>query len=451
MTSVFITLTNYENIFETINCYKSLEKSNFLRKLNSVCIDTKSYEILKSKGYSCEIFSSNSSDFKEFEDNFNQNIPKIVYKFNTIYKNLLSYDYVCYTETNVLYENSEFFNYLLQNIDNNDILILNNETNSVEDNISKIKEKLSTDFMFIKSSRKTINFFNPKSLKINSPINNFDDQKYITENISNLIYKKLPLELFCNCKYYYENFTNINPYLINFNWQINNKPNIFLKKYDNWFYSGSNKVFINLWGMRRSGLHCITNDLLYHYGKENNIDLTYYNDHRTKEFVYNLHNYGNSVFLYEDKLKYLTSPYKEFNVIIIRDVYNNIISRFGINIIDTNSLDNYVNVLSKIIKEFLNIEKYIPKGILINYDRYIKDQDYRNKILTEKFFITKIEPFSSEIPHYGGGATFKNPEDRFKLKIPQDFYDKLEKKTEFLELVTQYFGYDLLEKLKKHL
>jgi hypothetical protein len=101
-------------------------------------------------------------------------------------------------------------NYCLEYIQDNDIVIQND---TLDD---KDHTNLCSGFMFIKSSEKTIDLFDPKKVeKYAKP--GWGDQKYINKIISNLKYKVLPLQLFPNGMYYYNN-TKLNPMMIHFNW-----------------------------------------------------------------------------------------------------------------------------------------------------------------------------------------------------------------------------------------
>jgi hypothetical protein len=45
----------------------------------------------------------------------------------------------------------------------------------------------------------------------------------------------LPIELFPNGKYYYNNSANINPYLIHFNWIVGDEKKEKMRTYDKWY------------------------------------------------------------------------------------------------------------------------------------------------------------------------------------------------------------------------
>ena len=253
------------------------------------------------------------------------------------------------------------------------------------------------------------------------------------------------------------------------------------------------KVFI-VNGMRRSGLHCIVNDIIYHYNYNNNIKLQYRNDVSLDD--YNRFPKNNTVFMFEDQLNILQSKMDtQFNIIIIRDIYNNLTSRIKKSNIfkayaeeaalvakkkkeeaeeaalvakkkkeeaeETKKVafkkrynwakvdEYYLETMKKILREILGITNNIPDKIIINYDLYISSNDYRSSIL-KQFDILNITPFSKEIPHYGGGKTFKKHEKRESVIIDNYTYSLIKNDLEFIELVREYYNYDLIQKLDKH-
>ena len=142
------------------------------------------------------------SNFQSYEnsDGF-QNI--ILKKFDIIYENLVKHDYVCFTDGDIVFENNNFFTYLVENIENNDMLI-QNDTGSDEND-----DNLCSGFMFIKSNSNTISLFDPKTVQPEIIKHNWFDQEYINDIKQNLTYKKLPVSLFPNGMHYFMNSSNI--------------------------------------------------------------------------------------------------------------------------------------------------------------------------------------------------------------------------------------------------
>ncbi|MBI95550.1 hypothetical protein CL656_00140 [bacterium] len=224
----FITLTNTGYIDYTLNCLKSLEKINNNVLPNCYCIGKDGYNILLSKGYNTFLIDQEeNSNFQKFRTGNWSNIT--VNKFKIIYDNLLNNEYVLFTDGDIVYENNEFINYLLKNIGNNDMLIQNDTMND------KNNSNLCSGFMFIKSNEKTINLFNPKNTDNKKNKQGWGDQIYINEIKNKLKFKTLPLHLFPNGQYYYNNYNKIKPYIIHFNWIVGNEKKNKMISFSKWY------------------------------------------------------------------------------------------------------------------------------------------------------------------------------------------------------------------------
>jgi len=229
MSIVFITLTNTGYIEYTQNCLKTLQKINCNYPLQCYCIGKDGFNILKNNGYnSFLIDEEHNSNFQTYRHG---NWSKITFnKFKIIYDNLLNYDYVCITDGDITFENSIFMDYLIQNIGDNDLLI---QSESLSDDENYL---LCSGFMFIKSNQNTIDIFNPDKTQNIKDTKEWDDQVYINEIKDKLKYKKLPLDLFPNGRYYFKYSSSINPYLIHFNWTIGNEKKEKMKFYNKWIF-----------------------------------------------------------------------------------------------------------------------------------------------------------------------------------------------------------------------
>ena len=223
----FITLTNSGYIGYTLNCLKSLENINSPLRLHCYCIGKEGYDILNSKGYKCTLIDE--------EENYNfqtirtGNWSNIVYnKFKIIYENLLKHKYVCITDGDIVYENNKFHHYLLNNI-GEDEMIIQNDTLKDMDN-----SNLCSGFMFIRSTQNTINLFNPINVEKYRNQVGWGDQLYINSIKNKLKYKILPLCVFPNGQYYYNNSSKIKPFLIHFNWIKGGEKKKKMCKYKKW-------------------------------------------------------------------------------------------------------------------------------------------------------------------------------------------------------------------------
>ena len=206
----FVTLTNTGYIDYTLNCYESLKNINSNIHLKSYCIGDVGCSILHSNNYQYDLIDDTfSENFQTFENGNWNDI--MYYKFDIIYKHLLNNKYICITDGDIVYENNKIFDYLLSNIEDNELLI-QSEGLHIDD--------LSAGFMFIKSNENTLTIFNPENVKKTTYDKNWNDQIYVNSIKHKLKFKKLPLQLFPTGKYYYRFYKTIQPYLIHFNWVV---------------------------------------------------------------------------------------------------------------------------------------------------------------------------------------------------------------------------------------
>lgn len=219
---MFITLTNNGYIDYTLNCLKSLESINSDISLNCYCIGKDSFNKLQEKGYKCILIDDEvNTNFQTFRTG---NWSNITYKkFQIIYENLLKYEYVCFTDGDIVFQ-KPFFDYLLDNIGENDLLCQRDGDDII-----------CSGFMFIKSNPNTIEIFNPLKMKDKEFNIGWDDQIYINEIKNQLKYKLLPLDLFPNGQYFYKNYNTINPYLIHFNWVVGHIKKQKMQEHNKWF------------------------------------------------------------------------------------------------------------------------------------------------------------------------------------------------------------------------
>ncbi len=223
----FITLTNTGYIEYTENCLQSLKEIGSTLNLKCYCIGKKGYEYLNSKKYNCFLIDEEeNSNFQIFRQGNWSNI--VFNKFAIIYENLLKYKYVCITDGDIVFENANFLQYLLENIELNELLI---QTEYIDEK----NYVLCSGFMFIKSNSNTLNFFNPKYIEHKKDTIGWGDQIYVNNNKHKLKYKMLPIELFPNGNYYYKNFNRLKPYLIHFNWIIGNEKKEKMLNYGKWY------------------------------------------------------------------------------------------------------------------------------------------------------------------------------------------------------------------------
>lgn len=230
----FITLTNTGYIQYTLNCFKSIEQLNTsmiqIPSLKAYCIGKEGCQILEKNKYTYNEIEDEDDTHSELHTFRRGHFSNITYnKFVIIHENLINYDYVCYTDGDIVFQKPEIFDYLLQHIDNKDMLIQNDTLNDDD------HSNLCSGFMFIRSSSKTISLFDPSIMIDKKDIIGWDDQIYVNEIKNDLLYKLLPLDLFPTGKYYYANHENLNPFIIHFNWVRGYKKTDKMKLYHKWY------------------------------------------------------------------------------------------------------------------------------------------------------------------------------------------------------------------------
>jgi len=224
----FITLTNTGYIDYTLNCLKSLELINFKNTLHCYVLGQEGHNILQSHGYKSILLKSDDKDThftKHKSENWNSITKR---KFEIIYNELIENKFVCITDGDIVFLNQNFMNYCLDYIQDNDLVIQNDKMHD-----SKC-DGLCSGFMFIKSSKKTIDLFNPQNIR-GTNIKSWDDQKYVNKIKSKLKYIVLPLALFPNGKYYMRNHKKLKPMMIHFNWLIGQHKKRYMIKYNKWY------------------------------------------------------------------------------------------------------------------------------------------------------------------------------------------------------------------------
>ena len=216
---------------------------------------------------------------------------------------------------------------------------------------------------------------------------------------------------------------------------------------------------IHLFGMRRSRLHLISDVIKNKYNTYkfyNNFgDGPIMNNGKEgellKDSIINMYkkNIKDVIILFEDKLYSIENDNKILNIIIIRDIYDVIISRIHKNEKWSEINQVFINTHKKILKEVLNIDNNIKNKLVVDTDKFISDKTYRDNLLG-KINITDYSYDINNISQYGGGKTFTNNENRMDVKIPITVINILEKDKEFINLIKQYYNYNIISKLQSN-
>jgi hypothetical protein len=215
MSIKFITLTNTGYIDYTLNCLESLNriKSSFIP--HSYCVGEEAYNILKNKGYDCTLIN-NDETVQKFQTFGYRNFHDITYyKFPIIYENLQKYDYVCFTDGDIVYENNTFMDYLINNIEDNDLIVQSEGHHSGD---------VCTGFMLIKSNEKMIQLYDcvseeGKKKYMECAFDN-NDQSYFNKFVKPYCsFQALSLRKYPNGNAFYKDTTRRETaVLVHFNW-----------------------------------------------------------------------------------------------------------------------------------------------------------------------------------------------------------------------------------------
>lgn len=227
----FITLTNTGYIDYTRNCVRSLKKCGVSQPLKIFCVGKSGYDMLRNEGYT-DLEWIDNEKISEFQSFLEQHWGDITFqKFVVIHKCLKEYNYVCFTDGDIVYENKDVLEYCVREIGDYDMLI-QNDSKTMSDNDTR---ELCTGFMFIRCTETTLRLFDPELIAARRHNMDWNDQLCINEIKHLFRYKVLPLELFPNGKYYYHH-ENKNPMLIHFNFCRGHEKRKKMETYGKWIH-----------------------------------------------------------------------------------------------------------------------------------------------------------------------------------------------------------------------
>jgi GR25 family glycosyltransferase involved in LPS biosynthesis len=234
----FVTITNDGYTDYALNCITSLNNLG-IKNLLCYCLGDKCFNKIT---LLCDkvLISDNDESVGRFIAWRTAGWNVITfYKIKIIYENLLKHKYVCFTDSDIVYENDNFLKYCESNIENYDLLIQNDTDQENCD------FELCTGFMYIKSNDKTKEIFNPTNIGLNT----FScDKKYINDLkfTSQLKFKVLPLTLFPNGHYFYNHHKDLKPMLIHFNHAFGHEKQEKMLLYRKWFLALPKIFVINM-------------------------------------------------------------------------------------------------------------------------------------------------------------------------------------------------------------
>ena len=204
--------------------------------------------------------------------------------------------------------------------------------------------------------------------------------------------------------------------------------------------------FITVFAMKRTGHHAIISWLLKQFPppkyflndripykdifnqkfdkikketkKDNFLSEDYKNSIEDKTLIINYENFDIRNLKNDPKIipneKEIIDYKKKYNIIIIRDPFNQFASRIkDINRSNcSDDVDSKLNLIWKeYAKEYLNINNYINNKICISYNKWMTDKQYRKNIC-DKLEINLSNDDIEEIPYFAGGSSF----DRLKFQ-----------------------------------
>ena len=223
-----ITLTNKGYIEFTDNLIASIEKNNINIDLDVCTMDSYSTDYFDKKNQNTNLITK--SNKKKFLRQDSKNFGEyMIIKLNMIHSYLTKFEYILYLDGDIVIKD-EITNYLADAMRSFDLLI-QDDKNPKKPNL----EYLCAGFMLIKSNRKTLDFFDTSKINNEELMEGLHDQGYINNNKDFLDYQKLPLELFPNGPYFYENSEILNPKIIHFNYVLGSKKKSVMKDYEEWY------------------------------------------------------------------------------------------------------------------------------------------------------------------------------------------------------------------------
>lgn len=223
----FVTLTNQGYVPLTLNCLQSLKRIGCQEKLVCFCIGQGAYSELQNHGHACELIDDEvNTNFQIFRQGNWSNIT--FYKFEVIHKCLKSKRFVLFTDGDIVFEKNGFMEYLIDQIEDNDLLIQHDHDSSTG------LSDLCSGFMLIASSPKTLELFDPCNMTQFRSQVGWDDQVYVNAIKHQLNVKVLPDELFpCGAVFY--KTPEMRPYMIHFNHVIGHDKKGRMQRHGRWY------------------------------------------------------------------------------------------------------------------------------------------------------------------------------------------------------------------------
>lgn len=223
-----ITITNTPYLKITKNCIKSIDRINIKCPVKIFTIDETCYNTLKSENY--EEVQSLGDICKETSRYCDKNWSRVtIQKIVSIREQLDLSDIVIYIDGDIVVEDSRFITYCYEKLTKNKDLDMLAQCEWKGKNMT---DEICSGFLAIKSNARTKKMFD-----IDTSINYPNDQNFVNKKRNMINYEMLPIELYPNGKYYYEerNKTKISPYLIHFNFVMFSNKISKIKTLKKWY------------------------------------------------------------------------------------------------------------------------------------------------------------------------------------------------------------------------
>ena len=225
-----------------------------------------------------------------------------------------------------------------------------------------------------------------------------------------------------------------------------------------------------IYSMQRTGHHAIIFWLVNNFGGykrsmetyifwDDNSKLYYYNDCNHMSY-YIVTNYKYLLLSYEDTYKYIDHEEDDKVVIILRDFINMLASRYqkygdklAFNKTYLQDIDKIIDMWKQHANEVINNKKIV----VILYNRWIFEKDYRNQICKSLGIENKSDNISF-VPEMGQGSSFcgmtvENNKDEYvnrykKVCFSNSIKKKIREDVELIDLNKKLFNIDLDNILK---
>jgi hypothetical protein len=200
------------------NCLSSLEKMGHLGSVHLYCVGDFCVREFKEK-VTCYPVLSSLTERQQFRQGTWSTFMML--KMTAIHEHLLTHKFVCMVDLDIVFLKGDWLEYLLEEVGDVEMLIQNDTCQDECD------DQLCSGFLFLRSTRNTRKLFDPCSLQRWTTYD--DDQTYVNSIKDKLKYKRLPLEMFPNGRYFYQ-FQPKGAKLVHFNWTRDKQRTMELMK-----------------------------------------------------------------------------------------------------------------------------------------------------------------------------------------------------------------------------